>query len=353
VLTTQKSLVILFTERHTSQSLNQTNKTKESKMTSVSLDKELNSIILGLSGQQLEKSIYITKEHLSEAVHVEYESLCKLLGTDKVFGLYSTNEGIKLNRPKIVLDLSTMKMGLATVGGCIPIKAKNVTVSVDGSQINFEGEPSAEGESEFYSYPVNAAIKPGSKGVISLRDLQSNPQDVLNPGGVTPPIEVSGKLLGLDAVTYKEGTPDEFTSYLVNVGGYQFGLNKAVASVWSKLVIGADATYSGRTFVCGDITVNLGGAPKVAEMPDGEYPIKSVRQATVQGKESSWLQAYAVLEAGECRIPPAMFRTIKQQLDGDNLKIVVSDGSARIELTKDTASVAARFKGAFKMQENV
>jgi hypothetical protein len=343
----------LFTERHTSQSLNQTNKTKESKMTSVSLDKELNSIILGLSGQQLEKSIYITKEHLSEAVHVEYESLCKLLGTDKVFGLYSTNEGIKLNRPKIVLDLSTMKMGLATVGGCIPIKAKNVTVSVDGSQINFEGEPSAEGESEFYSYPVNAAIKPGSKGVISLRDLQSNPQDVLNPGGVTPPIEVSGKLLGLDAVTYKEGTPDEFTSYLVNVGGYQFGLNKAVASVWSKLVIGADATYSGRTFVCGDITVNLGGAPKVAEMSDGEYPIKSVRQATVQGKESSWLQAYAVLEAGECRIPPAMFRTIKQQLDGDNLKIVVSDGSARIELTKDTASVAARFKGAFKMQENV
>jgi hypothetical protein len=341
----------LFTERHTSQSPNQTNKTKESKMTSVSLDKELNSIILGLSGQQLEKSIYITKEHLSEAVHDEYDALCKLLGTDNVFGLYSTKEGIKLNRPKIVLDLSNMKMGLATVGGCVPVKAKNVTVSVDGSQINFEGEPNADGESEFYSYPVNAAIKPGNKGVISLRDLQSNPQDVLNPGGVTPPMDVSGKLMGLDTVTYKEGTPDEFTSYLVNIGGYQFGLNKAVASVWNKLVIGADCTYSGRTFVCGDVTVNLGGAPKVGEMPDGEYPIKSVRQATVQGKESSWLQAYAVLEAGECRIPPAMFRTIKQQLDGDNLKIVVSDGTALIKLTKDTESVAARFKGAFKMQE--
>lgn len=322
--------------------------------TTISLDKELNTIILGLTGQQLEKAIYITKEHLSEAVHAEYDALAKLLGTDKIFGLYSTREGIKLNRPKIVLDLATMKMGLATVGGCIPIKAKNVTVSLDGSQINFEGEPNADGEAEFYSYPVNAATKPGLKGVASLRDLQSNPQDVLNPGGVTPPIEVSGKLMGLDTVTYKEGTADEFTSYLVNIGGYQFGLNKAVASVWSKLVIGADCTYSGRTFTCGEITVNLGGAPKVSEMPDGEYPIKSVRQATVQGKESSWLQAYAVLEAGECRIPPAMFRTIKQQLDGDNLKIVVSDGSARIELTKDTESVAARFKGAFKMpQESV
>jgi hypothetical protein len=322
-------------------------------MTSVSLDKELNSIILGLSGQQLEKSIYITKEHLSEAVHDEYDSLCKLLGTDKVFGLYSTKEGVKLNRPKIVLDLSTMKMALATVGGCFAIKPKNVTVSVDGSQLNFEGTPNEEGESEFFSYPVNAAIKPGIKGVVSLRDLQSNPQDVLNPGGVTPPMEVSGKLMGLDTVTYKEGTADEFTSYLVNVGGYQFGLNKAVASVWTKLVIGAETTYNGKTFVCGEITVNLGGAPKVGELPDGEYPITSVRQATVQGKESSWLQAYAVLEAGECRIPPAMFRTIKQQLDGDNLKIVVSAGSARIELTRDTESVAARFKGAFKMQESV
>jgi hypothetical protein len=320
-------------------------------MTSVSLDKELNSIILGLSGQQLEKSIYITKEHLSEDVHPEYDALCKLLGTDKVFGLYSTKEGVKLNRPKIVLDLSTMKMALATVGGCFAIKPKNVTVSVDGSQLNFEGTPNEEGESEFFSYPVNAAIKPGIKGVVSLRDLQSNPQDVLNPGGVTPPVEISGKLLGLDTVTYKQGTADEFTSYLVNVGGYQFGLNKNVASVWNKLVIGADVNYTGKTFVCGEVTVNLGGAPKVAEMPDGEYPIKSVRQATVQGKESSWLQAYAVLESGECRIPPAMYRTIKQQLDGDNLKIVVSDGSARIELTKDTESVAARFKGAFKMQE--
>jgi hypothetical protein len=320
-------------------------------MTSVSLDKELNSIILGLSGQQLEKSIYITKEHLSEAVHAEYDALCKLLGTDKVFGLYSTKEGVKLNRPKIVLDLSTMKMALATVGGCFAIKPKNVTVSVDGSQLNFEGTPNEEGESEFFSYPVNAAIKPGIKGVVSLRDLQSNPQDVLNPGGVTPPIEISGKLLGLDTVTYKQGTADEFTSYLVNVGGYQFGLNKNVASVWSKLVIGADVTYTGKTFVCGEVSVNLGGAPKVAEMPDGEYPVKSVRQATVQGKESSWLQAYAVLESGECRIPPAMYRTIKQQIDGDNLKIVVSDGTALIKLTKDTESVAARFKGAFKMQE--
>jgi hypothetical protein len=330
---------------------NKPNKTKEIMTTNISLDKELNTIILGLSGQQLEKSIYVEKSHLSEAVHAEYDALAKLLGTDKIFGLYATREGIKLNRPKIVLDLSTMKMGLATVGGCIPIKAKNVTVSVDGSQLNFEGEANSEGESEFYSYPINAAIKPGNKGVISLRDLQSNPQDVLNPGGVTPPIEVSGKLMGLDTVTYKEGTADEFTSYLVNIGGYQFGLNKAVASVWSKLVIGADATYTGKTFTCGDIVVNMGGAPKVAEMPDGEYPIKAVRQATVQGKESSWLQAYAVLESGECRIPPAMFRTIKQQLDGDNLKIVVSEGSARIELTKDTESVAARFKGAFKMQE--
>jgi hypothetical protein len=320
-------------------------------MTSVSLDKELNSIILGLSGQQLEKSIYITKEHLSEDVHAEYDALCKLLGTDKVFGLYSTKEGVKLNRPKIVLDLSNMKMALATVGGCFAIKPKNVTVSVDGSQLNFEGTPNEEGESEFFSYPVNAAIKPGIKGVVSLRDLQSNPQDVLNPGGVTPPVEISGKLLGLDTVTYKQGTADEFTSYLVNVGGYQFGLNKNVASVWNKLVIGADASYTGKAFACGEVTVNLGGAPKVAEMPDGEYPIKSVRQATVQGKESSWLQAYAVLESGECRIPPAMYRTIKQQLDGDNLKIVVSDGTALIKLTKDTESVAARFKGAFKMQE--
>jgi hypothetical protein len=326
---------------------------KETMTTTISLDKELNSILLGLTGQQLEKAIYITKEHLSEEVHAEYDALSKLLGTDKIFGLYSTRDGIKLNRPKIVLNLATMKMGLATVGGILPIKANNVTVSEDGSQLNFEGKPNEEGEAEFYSYPVSAATKPGLKGVASLRDLQSSPQDVLNPGGVTPPIEVSGKLMGLDTVTYKEGTADEFTSYLVNVGGYQFGLNKAVASVWSKLVIGAETTYNGKTFVCGDVTVNLGGAPKVGELPDGEYPINSVRQATVQGKESSWLQAYAVLEAGECRIPPAMFRTIKQQLDGDNLKIVVSDGSARIELTKDTASVAARFKGAFKMQESV
>jgi hypothetical protein len=322
-------------------------------MSNTSLDKELNTIILGLTGQQLDKSIYITKEHLSEEVHAEYDALSKLLGTDKIFGLYSTRDGIKLNRPKIVLDLATMKMSLATVGGCVKITAQKVTVSADGSQLNFQGEPDQEGECEFYSYPVNAALKAGIKGVVSMRDLQSNPQEVLNPGGVTPPVEVSGKLLGLDTVTYKEGTPDEFTSYLVNVGGYQFGLNKAVASVWTKLVIGADATYNGKTFTCGDITVNLGGAPKVADMPDGEYPIKSVRQATVQGKESSWLQAYAVLEAGECRIPPAMFRTIKQQLDGDNLKIVVTEGAARIELTKNTESVAARFKGAFKMKESV
>jgi hypothetical protein len=322
-------------------------------MTTISLDKELNTIILGLTGQKLEKSIYIDKSHLSPEVHAEYDALVKLLGTDKIFSLYSTKEGIKLNRPKIVLDLSTMKMGLATVGGCVKITAQKVTVSADGSQLNFQGEPDKEGECEFYSYPVNAALKPGIKGVVSMRDLQSNPQDVLNPGGVTPPVEVSGKLMGLDTVTYKEGTADEFTSYLVNVNGYQFGLNKVVASVWSKLVVGADATYNGKTFVCGDVQVNLGGAPKVSEMPDGEYPIKSVRQATVQGKDSSWLQAYAVLESGECRIPPAMFRTVKQQLDGDNLKIVVSDGSARIELTKDTASVAARFKGAFKLQESV
>lgn len=319
--------------------------------TTISLDKELNAIILGLTGQQLEKSIYITKEHLSEAVHEEYDALVALLGTDKIFGLYPSREGIKLNAPKIVLDLATHKMGLATVGGCVKINAQNVTVSAEGSQINFQGQPDKEGECEFYSYPVKSALKPGIKGVVPLRDLQSNSQEVLNAGGVTPPVEISGKLLGLDAVTYKEGTPDEFTSYLVNVGGYQFGLNKVVSAVWSKLKVGETATYNGKTFTCGDVTVNLGGAPKVNEMPDGEYPVKSVRQATVQGKEKSWLQAYAVLEAGECRIPPAMFRTIKQQLDGDNLKIVVSDGTARVELTKDTESVAARFKGAFKIQE--
>jgi hypothetical protein len=321
--------------------------------TEISLDKELNSIILGLAGQQLETSIYIEKSHLSEAVHAEYDAMAKLLGTDQIFGLYSTKEGIKLNRPKVVLDLATMKMGLATVGGCVPIKAKNVTVSVDGSQLNFEGAPGPDGEAEFYSYPVNAAIKAGSKGVVGLRDLQSNPQDVLNPGGVTPPTEISGKLMGMDTVTYKEGTPEEFTSYLVNIGGYQFGLNKAVASVWSKLVIGADAKFTGKMFTCGDVTVSLSGPPKVNEMPNGDYVVKSVRQATVQGKESSWLQAYAVLESGECRIPPAMFRTIKQQLDGDNLKIVVEDGTAVIKLTRDTESVAARFKGAFKMPAEV
>lgn len=313
------------------------------------LNKELSTIVLGLAGTKLDGSCYIERGHLSPEVWPEFDALHKLLGTDKIFGLYPSKDGPKLNLPRIVLNMATNKMGLATVGGILPISAKNVTVSTDGSQVNFEGTADGDEEAEFYSLTVSAAIKQGQKGVLGLRDLQNAAATVLSPGGVTPPMTVEGKLEGLSTVVYKEGTPEEFTSYLINLGGYQFGLGKGIASVWSKLAVGVQCVYDGNTFKFGDTLVQLRGTPKASEMPDGTYAIKGVHQETVKGKESTWLQGYAILENGECRIKPAMYRMIVQLLDGDNLELVVSEGVESIKLTKDVESIAARFAGKFKV----
>lgn len=314
------------------------------------LNKELSTIVLGLAGTKLDGSCYIEKAHLSPDVWAEFDALTSLLGTDKIFGLYPSKDGPKLNLPRIVLNMATQKMGLATVGGILPIRAKNVTVSTDGSQINFEGAADGDQEAEFYSLTVSAAIKQGQKGVLGLRDLQNSAETVLSPGGVTPPVSVKGKLEGFSTVVYKEGTPDEFTSYLVNFGGYQFGLNKTIASVWSKLAAGVECSYDGNTFKFGDVSVQLRGTPKAGELPDGEYQIKGVHQETVKGKDSTWLQGYAILENGECRVKPAMYRMIVQLMDGENLKLVVAEGVERIQLTKDVESITARFAGKFKLE---
>ena len=322
-----------------------------------SLESNLEQVIIALAGKELSDKITIEESHLDVEVKTEYQALVKALGTNKLFQLYNTKEGIKLAKPFITLSIATGKVVVNTMGGVKTVALKNLTVAGVGigSQIGFEF---GEGEdTEYYSLSVRSTLKPGTEGVIPASTLQKSPESVLQAGGFY--MDAEGDFKGVVKNTYKKDNNEEVHSYVAAIDAVQVSLGYNVSEEAFKKL----AVYTGKIKIsdgmltAGDIAISLDGFLTIEKLPVGRFNITGHRQEQQNWQGKTWMNTIAITSAGEVKLKGNLGKVVINQSTGDNLVLSVEETkdkagnlskSGKIEFVEGMSDdIVNRFKGVF------
>lgn len=308
------------------------------------LDAQLDVITLSLAGKKLAAPLVITKDHLPESVHAEYDAVTALLGNE-LYSLYNGRDGISLNRPKLCLSLEG-KAVIATLGGICPAPLKQVTATSQGTALELEvGE-------EFYSVKLQSAFVPKFEGVASAATLSKDASSVLVPSGFSG-VKAKGKFKGIKQTVFKAGTDDEYTQTVIGVGDHQILLYNVDASMVKTLSeLKGEASFVDGVFTSGPVTFTTRGATNVKDLNPGFYPITAHRWAVFKTKEGkSFDKLIVTTPNGEVSLPSDLAKSVSAYSDGSNMEIIVPEVDSKsrpsVRLTSTSSTLLDKFVDAF------